>query len=56
MCGSGFLLVLKIFKPKTVAPHMTENVEVVAFLDASGQPRHVVALTPSGGRTVPSEM
>lgn len=52
----GFLLVLKILKPKTVATHLTDNVEVVTVLDANGQTRYVVALTLSGGRTTPSGM
>lgn len=52
----GFLLVLKILKPKTVATHLTDNVEVVTVLDTNGQARHVVALTLSGGRTTPSGM
>lgn len=52
----GFLLVLKILKPKNVATHLTDNAEVFEVLDAEGQERHVVALTLSGGRTTPSGM
>lgn len=52
----GFLLVLKILKPKNVATHLTDNAEVVEVRDVDGQERHVVALTLSGGRTAPSGM
>lgn len=52
----GFLLVLKILKPKAVATHLTDNAEVIEVLDAGEQARHVVALTLSGGRTTPSGM
>lgn len=52
----GFLLALKILKPKTVASHLTDNADVVKVLDAGQQARHVVTLTLSGGRTTPSGM
>jgi hypothetical protein len=52
----GFLFVLKIVKPKAVATHLTDNVEVIEVLDAGDRDRHIVALTLSGGRTTPSGM
>lgn len=52
----GFLLVLKILKPKAVAAHLSDNVEVIEVPDSGGRARHVVALTLSGGRTAPSGM
>jgi hypothetical protein len=52
----GFLLVLKILRPKTVAAHLTDNAQVIEVVDSGGQPRHVVALSLSGGRTTPSGM
>ncbi|MHA3700901.1 hypothetical protein ACXR2U_01850 [Jatrophihabitans sp. YIM 134969] len=52
----GFLLVLKILKPKSVPGHLSENVEVVEVTDDAGGIRHVVALALSGGRTSPSSM
>jgi hypothetical protein len=52
----GFLVVLKILKPKVVAGHLRENVEVVQVVDDGGGTRHVVAMALSGGRTSPSAM
>ncbi len=45
----GFLLVLRILRPKSVATHLNDNVEAVRVADAGGRMRHVIAFTLSGG-------
>ncbi|MEQ4726036.1 hypothetical protein [Nonomuraea sp. B19D2] len=53
----GFLLALKLLPAKkTLAPHLSDCLEVVKVLDVDGRPRHVAALTLSGARTKPSDM
>lgn len=52
----GFLLVLKILRPKTVAPWFGDAVDVVEVGDGAGGIRHVAAFSLSGGRTAPSGM
>ncbi|RIQ10846.1 hypothetical protein [Jiangella rhizosphaerae] len=52
----GFLLVLKHTPKKSPPAFIGDSVEVVEVTDAAGKPRHVVAFTLSGSRTVPSDM
>lgn len=52
----GFLLVLKKTPKKTPAASVNDWAQVVETTDAEGAPRHVVAMTLAGSRTVPSNM
>lgn len=52
----GFLLVLKKTPNKTPAASVNDWVQVVETTDAEGAPRHVVAMTLAGARTIPSDM
>lgn len=52
----GFLLVLKVLKPKIVAPWFGDAADVVEVTDAAGGIRDVAAFALSGGRTTPSGM
>lgn len=52
----GFLLVLKKTPKRTPAASVNDWVQVVETTDAEGAPRHVVAMTLAGARTIPSGM
>lgn len=52
----GFLLVLKKTPKKTPAASVNDWAQVVEATDAEGAPRHVVAMTLAGARTIPSDM
>lgn len=52
----GFLLVLKKTPKKTPAASVSNWAQVVETTDAEGAPRHVVAMTLAGARTIPSDM
>ncbi|WP_156251505.1 hypothetical protein [Pseudactinotalea terrae] len=52
----GFLLVLKKTPRKTPAGSVNDWAQVVEMTDAEGAPRHVVAMTLAGARTIPSDM
>lgn len=52
----GFLLVLKKTSKKTPAVSVSKWAQVVETTDADGEPRHVLAMTLAGARTIPSDM
>lgn len=52
----GFLLVLKKTPRKTPSASVHNWAQVVETTDADGAPRHVLAMTLAGARTIPSEM
>lgn len=52
----GFLLVLKKTPKKTPSVSVNNWAQVVETTDADGAPRHVLAMTLAGARTIPSDM
>lgn len=52
----GFLLVLKKTPKKTPPVSLNNWAQVVETTDADGAPRHVLAMTLAGARTIPSDM
>lgn len=52
----GFLLVLKKTPKKTPSISVNNWAQVVETTDAVGAPRHVLAMTLAGARTIPSDM
>ncbi|MDP3892134.1 hypothetical protein [Nocardioides sp.] len=52
----GFLLVLKKTPKKTPPASVNNWAQVVETTDADGAPRHVLAMTLAGARTIPSDM
>jgi hypothetical protein len=52
----GYLIVLKLLPERTVAPHLSDCLEVVEVADSEGNLRHVAAFTLAGARTKPSDM
>lgn len=52
----GFLLVLKKTPKMTPSVSVSNWAQVVETTDAEGAPRHVLAMTLAGARTIPSDM